>query len=226
MFTGIIERVGTVIAVGDAPRRGAAGVHAHRLDVELGELATGLRPGASVAVNGVCLTLTDCLGTAGSFDVVPETWQRTTLCMLRPGEGVNLERALRVGDPLDGHFVQGHVESVGTVTRIERGGGEWKLWVTFAAPLRACIVPKGSVAIDGVSLTVVAVDARHFSVVLIPTTLERTVLGQRQPGAGVNLETDILARIVQHQAQNTPASTPHTADRVTWEHLRESGFVT
>ena len=225
MFTGIIERVGTVAGVGLARGRSAAGTRAHRLDVDLDELAAGLKPGASVAINGVCLTLVESGGTAGSFDVVPETWQRTTLRTLCPGDGVNLERSLRVGDRLEGHFVQGHVEGVGTVARIDRSGGEWTLWVEFDAALRPCIVPKGSIAIDGVSLTVVHVDARQFSVVLIPTTLERTVLGRRQPGAGVNLETDILARVVRHQLPSAGEPIAAATGDVTLERLRESGFV-
>jgi riboflavin synthase len=140
---------------------------------------------------------------------------------------VNLERSLRVGDPLDGHFVQGHVEGVGVVERVERGAGEWKLWVRVDAALIAPLVPKGSVAVDGTSLTLVDVATETFSVALVPTTRERTVLGRRGPGDRVNIETDILARLVLHRLRGVvarpDASTGHGVD---WDTLREAGYMT
>lgn len=226
MFTGIVAHVGTVVAAG-AARRDAAGALAYRLDIDLGPLAEGLLAGASVAVNGVCLTLADARGTVGGFDVVPETWRRTTLGELRPGQAVNLERSLRVGDPLDGHFVQGHVEGVGVVERVERGAGEWKLWVRVEAALAAPIVPKGSIAVDGTSLTIVDVVEDTFSVALVPTTRERTVLGRRGPGDRVNIETDILARLVLHRLHGVLARPDAPAGHgVDWDTLREAGYVT
>lgn len=220
MFTGIVECVGRVVEV-----RAAAG--GTRLEIDLGSrIADGLAHGASVAVNGVCLTLAEKRGAIGAFDVVPETLRASSLGAARSGDGVNLERSLRVGDPLDGHFVQGHVDGVGIVDAIERAGGEYVLWTRVPADLMRFIVRKGSVAIDGVSLTVVDVDAERFSVALIPTTLQRTVLSARRVGDRLNIETDILARLVAARldallAQPTPAG----ARRITWETLREQGFV-
>jgi riboflavin synthase alpha subunit len=185
MFTGIIEHVGRL-----AERTGSA------LRLDLGPLAEGLQPGASVAVNGVCLTLRERSAALGWFDVVAETLRRTALGELQVGDAVNLERSLRLGDRLDGHFVQGHVEDVGRVTRVERDAGEWLLWVTAPVELRPMIVPKGSIALEGVSLTIAAVRADEFCVALIPTTLARTTLGALRPGSRLNLETDLLARVL------------------------------
>lgn len=227
MFAGIVTHVGTVVGVEGAPRQRTGGALAYRLRVELGPLADGLAPGASVAVNGACLTLAERAGTIGDFDVVPETWSRTTLRQLQAGDAVNLEGSLRVGDPVDGHFVQGHVEGTGLVERIERGRGEWKLWVQAAAELIPAIVPKGSIAVDGTSLTVVDVEGDRFSVALVPTTLERTVLGRRRPGERVNIETDILARVVLRRLaalSGSLASSPVAAG-LSWDKLRDGGFL-
>jgi riboflavin synthase len=225
MFTGIVQHVGRVAGVDTAPRRHAGG-QAYALDVDLGPLAADLPGGASVAVNGVCLTAAGLRGTVARFDVVPETWGRTTLRGLHVGDPVNLERSLRVGDPVDGHFVQGHVEGVGSVTRIERGEGEWKLWVDAQPDLMPAIIPKGSVALDGTSLTVVDVEAARFSVVLVPTTLQRTVLGRRQAGEHVNVETDLLARVLLRRLAGMLGTDlgPATAG-LSWEKLRAAGFL-
>ncbi len=196
MFTGIIEHVGTVTALARAARRDPDGSAAFPLAVDVGPLSEQLPLGASVAVNGVCLTVARLAGTVANFDVVPETWQRTTLRELQVGGRVNLERSLRVGDRLDGHFVQGHVDAVGTVERIDRGGGEWKLRLRAEQEVFRNVVPKGSIAIDGTSLTVVDVTPPLLSVALVPTTLENTVLKERGPAARVNIETDMLVRAV------------------------------
>ena len=227
MFAGIIEKVGRVVGVRET--RTPTGERALRLELELAGLLDGLQLGASVAVNGACLTLAEQRPPIGGFDVIPETWQATTLSDLRAGAAVNLERALRVGDRIDGHFVQGHVDGVGTVDSLEQRGGEFKLWVRAPEELSPYIVRKGSIAIDGVSLTVVDVEPPRFSVALIPTTLNDTVLRDRQAGSRVNLETDILARIVvarlgallpgaEHGTSPAPAG-------VSWEQLREGGFA-
>jgi riboflavin synthase len=221
VFTGIIETTGVVTGVRPAPPSAEAG-HATRLDVRLGGLLDGLALGASVAVNGVCLTLAARQGDVGGFDVVPETWRRSNLQHVRPGTPVNLERALRVGDRLDGHFVQGHVDGLGTADELDRGGGEWKQWVATTPDVLAYIVPKGSVALDGVSLTVVDVTPGRFSVALIPTTLRATTLGERRPGDLLNIETDILARTVLHRLGHLAAG---ETGGVTWEQLRAAGFV-
>ena len=212
MFAGIVESMGVIRGV--RPRQGCT-----RLAVQLARLGEGLEPGASVAVNGVCLTLVTQRDGTGQFDVIPETLRRSNLGTLRAGDRVNLERSLRVGDRIDGHFVQGHVDGLGTVDAVERSPGEVRLWTRIDAALRPYIVPKGSIAIDGVSLTIADVRPQRFCVALIPTTLERTILGERKAGDRVNLETDILARLViaRLEAFQTAGL---TADR-----LRESGFA-
>lgn len=221
MFTGIIQALGTVLAVDATARPQGGRTPAHRLTLELGALAEGLEVGASVAVQGVCLTLAGRDGSRADFDVVPETWRRSTLADLRPRDTVHLERALRVGDALDGHFVQGHVDGVGTISEIDRGGGEWKLWVRTAAELRPYIVPKGSIALDGTSLTLVDVADERFSVALVPTTLQRTTFTQRRPGDRVNIETDILARLVVQRL----AALHGGAGGLTLERLAAEGFL-
>jgi riboflavin synthase len=224
MFAGIIAGVGTVVGVSASPRRQVGGGAAYRLDLELGPLSEGLALGASVAVNGVCLTLAELRRGVGGFDVVPETWGRTTLAELRAGEIVNLERSLRVGDPIDGHFVQGHVEGVGTVDRLDHTEGQWKLWVRAGAELMHAIVPKGSIAIDGTSLTVVDAGGERFSVALVPTTLQRTVLGRRKPGDRVNLETDIVARVILARL-GALLGAEDGGRGITLEALRAGGFI-
>ncbi len=223
VFTGIIQHVGRVVRADGALRRVGA-TDAYRLEVDVGPLASGLSTGASVAVNGACLTVAELRGAAARFDVVPETWRRTTLGGLRAGEPVNLERSLRVGDPLDGHFVQGHVDGVGTVRRIDRGGGEWRLQARCDADLLDLIVPKGSIALDGTSLTIVDVDRDGFCVALVPTTLERTVLGRRQPGDRLNIETDILARLVLRRATACADAAARPARGVSWDLLESGGY--
>ena len=219
MFAGIVERVARVAAL--RPARQAV-----RLDVELGDLMDDLTPGASVAINGVCLTLAERRGANGRFDVVPETWRLTTLNTLKAGDPVNVERSLRLGDRIDGHFVQGHVDGVGKIVRIQRDEGEYKLSVTAGADLMPYIVRKGSVALDGISLTVVDVEQNRFSVALIPTTLERTVLGRRRPGDPINIETDILARLVVSRLEALAGGAEQAGPGgLTWRRLEESGFL-
>jgi riboflavin synthase len=226
MFAGIIENLCKVVAVqpgGGAPASAGAVV---RLEVDLGELLADLRPGASVAINGVCLTLAEQRGSVGGFDVVPETWRLSNLQYLKTGDLVNAERSLRVGDRLDGHFVQGHVDGIGRIDRIQRQGGEHKVWIAVAADLMPYVVRKGSVAVDGISLTVVEAGSNCFSIVLIPTTLARTVLGRRQPGEAVNIETDILARLIVSRLEALAGATASALPgRVTWQNLHESGFL-
>ncbi len=158
-----------------------------------------MTPGSSIAIDGVCLTVTKIAGHTACFDVVAETLRRSTLGELRPGSRVNLQKSLRVGDRVDGHFVQGHVDAIGTVSRVESTQAESKWWIRIEADAMPCIVPKGSIAIDGISLTIANVQRDEFSVALIPTTLSRTTIGTKQVGARVNLETDIVARTVVHQ---------------------------
>jgi riboflavin synthase len=186
MFTGIVREVGTVAAF-DGSRLVVAGP----------ETAAGVVVGDSVAIAGVCLTVVEAGDGRLAFDVVPETLSRTALGGLEPGDSVNLEPALRVGDPLGGHVVQGHVDAVGRVRSLEAEDESRRVW--FDAPesvVRYCL-EKGSIAVDGVSLTVAALDDDGFEVALIPHTLEVTTLGRLEPGDRVNLETDVLAKVVE-----------------------------
>jgi riboflavin synthase len=192
VFTGIVEVMGRVVAV--EPRGELT-----RLEVEAPQIVEGLRIGDSVATNGVCLTVTAVEGGRLAFDAVPETLQRTALGALAVGSPVNLERALRADGRLDGHFVQGHVDGTGVVRALERHGDDVRLHVDCGPEVTDYLVEKGSVAVDGVSLTVVGVSATGFDVALIPHTLEVTTLGVRRPGERVNLEADVLGKYVKRQ---------------------------
>ena len=212
MFTGIIEVIGTV-------RAAAATAAGWRLEVDLGPAADGVRPGDSVNVAGCCQTVAELRGSVAGFDVVPETLRLTTLGSLAAGDRVDLERSLRVGDRLGGHFVTGHVDGVARLSERREGGPE-RLWV-FEAPgdLVGRMVPKGSVAVDGVSLTLVDVAGAAFSVALIPTTLERTTLGALRVGGRANVETDLLGKYVLKVLGGTKAKD------LSLETLREAGFL-
>jgi riboflavin synthase len=219
MFSGIIESLGTVVAVRPAPSELTA---ATRIEIDGGALLRDLPAGASVAVNGACLTLAQPASTAAAFDVIPETLSRTNLSRLAVGHRVNLERSLRLGDRIDGHFVQGHVDGLGVLRRIDRAGQEYKLWIDPPVRLMPCMIEKGSVALDGVSLTIVDLDGAGFSVALIPTTLERTTLGGRRPGDALNIETDVLARLVLRQVDEMLSGRARAG--VTWQQLQAAGF--
>lgn len=197
MFTGLVEALGEVRQVRDDGT-------GRQLVIAAPAIAPELTLGESVAVNGACLTVVEHDRAACRFQVGPETLLRTNLGELQPGDGVNLERALRVSDRLGGHLVQGHVDGLGTIVRRERQG-EWE-FVAFGCPaeLTRQMVAKGSVAVDGVSLTLVDVLAEQFSVMLIPHTLAHTTLGRKGPGGRVNLETDLLAKYVWKALQAFP----------------------
>ena len=190
MFTGIVEELGSVQAVtdlGDAARLSIAGP----------TVTSDARPGDSIAVNGVCLTVVDLVDGAFTADVMLETLRRSSLGSVVAGSSVNLERAARVDSRLGGHIMQGHVDGVATVRTVEPTEN-WTT-VSFALPadLARYVVEKGSIAVDGVSLTVVHVDDESFSVSLIPTTLAHTTLGTRRPGDVVNIEVDVIAKYVE-----------------------------
>ncbi len=225
MFAGIVETIGRVVARSAVTRRARAGEAARLTLAAPHGYFADLPPGASVAVQGVCLTLVDQAADQAGFDVIPETLRNTTLGALEADQPVNLERALRVGDRIDGHFVQGHVDGVGQVRRVERAGGEWILWIEPPAGLRPYIVRKGSIAIDGTSLTIAAVSGACFSVALIPATLERTTLGKYEPGAPANLETDILARLTIARLEELVGTGGGETAGLTLERLRENGFA-
>ena len=190
MFTGIVRERGTVAAIDG----GEAGV---RLRIDAPETAAQAAVGDSVAINGVCLTVTERNGTSLSFDAVPETLSRTALSRLAAGSAVNLEPALRAGEPLGGHYVQGHVDGVGRVRSIEPEGDGVRLAVETPAELLRYCVEKGSITVEGVSLTIAALRDHGFEVALIPHTLAETTLATLAPGDPVNLEADVLAKYVE-----------------------------
>jgi riboflavin synthase len=189
MFTGLIETLGTVQRV----EMEGAGC---RLVVTALDLAADMSIGDSLAVNGACLTVVERNGDNLHFQAGPETLLRTNLGELKSGDAANLERPLAVTDRLGGHFVQGHVDGLGRIVERIRQG-DWELiWFSCSSELTAQMVSKGSVAVDGISLTIVDVVADRFSVALIPHTLTHTTLGHKGPGASVNIETDLLAKYV------------------------------
>jgi riboflavin synthase len=190
VFTGIVRERGRVAAIDG----GEAGV---RLRIDAPETAAQAAVGDSVAINGVCLTVTERSGASLSFDAVPETLARTALGRLAAGSAVNLEPALRAGEPLGGHYVQGHVDGVGRVRSIEHEGDGVRLAVETPTELLRYCVEKGSITIEGVALTIAALRDHGFEVALIPHTLAETTLATLAPGDPVNLETDVLAKYVE-----------------------------
>jgi riboflavin synthase len=185
MFTGLVQQLGTLTSL-----------EGGRLAVTA-TLADELSVGDSVAVNGACLTATSVTPGAFTADVMEETLRRTALGALRPGYPVNLELPLRAADRLGGHFVQGHVDGVGTVAAVHDEGFSRLVEIEAEAGLMRYVVEKGSIAVDGVSLTVASLAEGTFGVSLIPETLERTTLGRASPGDSVNLEVDVLAKYVE-----------------------------
>lgn len=190
MFSGIVEVMGTVVELRAEPP-------GCRLIIREPKIAGETRVGDSIAVNGCCLTVVEADAETMGFQAGPETLSRTNLGDLRPGSPVNLERALVVGERLGGHFVSGHIDGVGTLLE-RRDHGDWSdYWFSVSAELARQMAPKGSIAVDGVSLTIVESLPDRFSVALIPYTLAVTTLGRLEVGGKVNLETDLLAKYVQ-----------------------------
>jgi len=224
MFTGIIQTKATLVRL-DPTDAG------QRLIIDRGdwtpEGGTPIELGHSICVSGVCLTVAAIDGTTLGFDVIPETLDMTTLGGLGPGDAVNLEPSLTPNQPMGGHFVQGHVDGTGEIVNVDQSDG----WVTRIKPdpsLLPYIIPKGSVTIDGISLTIADRDGLSFTVALIPTTLGLTTLGEKQVGDRVNLESDILTRTVVHTLQNMAgvntggeASAPAFGSEL----LRSAGFA-
>ncbi|MBU4366753.1 MAG: riboflavin synthase [Kiritimatiellae bacterium] len=212
MFTGLIQQIGTL-----ARRETVAG--GLRLVIAGASWHPPLTRGESMAVNGACLTIAQIQGKNFAGDILQETLDRTTLGGKRPGAALNLERALRLGDPLGGHLVTGHVDGIGAVSRRQAKGRDWILRVTCGTELLHGMVLKGSIAIDGVSLTITELDDHSFAVALIPFTCEHTALGKLKAGDTVNLETDLIGKHVRRTMETEQAPTP-----LTWERLRDAGF--
>ncbi|MBN1124032.1 MAG: riboflavin synthase [Sedimentisphaerales bacterium] len=213
MFTGIIESVGVVRSI-----RG--GSDARVVCVDLGPLAEGAGLGDSIAVNGVCLTVSKLTSTTAEFDVSGETLAKSTLSRLSADAKVNLERALKADGRFGGHIVQGHVDGLAKVTHIDKKGDFWEMTFGADQELLSGMVPKGSVAVDGISLTVARMDEKSFTVALIPTTIHETTLSQVRLGDTVNIETDILVRTIQAQLKRMLGEDKG----LTIDKLKEYGF--
>ena len=197
MFTGIIDGIGMVTYILKS-KSGAEVI----IRVRLGKFGRGLKKGDSVCINGACLTATKLSRGEAEFEMVSETIRRTNLGQTKPGEMVNIERSLKVGDRLEGHFVLGHVDGTGVIDDIQKMSSETTIWIKLDERLTKSLAPKGSIAVDGVSLTLVGVEGDRISISLIPHTLKVTTLGMKRRGDRVNIETDILAKYVMTNLQS------------------------
>jgi riboflavin synthase len=195
LFTGIVEGVGKVLDI----KQNTKNRSAIQMTVDLGKNSKGLKLGQSVALNGVCLTVTKIDKSKCNFEMIEETIKKTDLGNLKVGEIVNVERSLKVGERLEGHFVLGHVDGVGTITKIEKKPKEVQIWFEVPKNLARFVVQKGSIAIDGISLTVVDVKKNIASVCLIPHTIDVTNFSTRKIGDKINIETDILGKYLLKQ---------------------------
>ena len=212
MFTGLIQTTGEFIALkksGDSAR----------LQVRCGPWNPPLAIGESIAVDGACLTVAESVGDTVTFDVLAETLEKTCLGDKNPGATLNLERALRLGDALGGHIVTGHVDGVGTLRSVEKSSRDWKVTVACSSGLLEEMVPKGSVALNGISLTIVQLTKEAFSVHIIPHTWEMTGLSKAVRGDKVNIETDVLGKYVRRMNSGETGKSP-----VTWELLKKAGY--
>jgi len=195
LFTGIIEGIGKILKIEKSTKNRSA----VKMTVDLGGHARGLKIGQSVALNGVCLTVTGISNSKCNFEMIEETTKKTNLGNLKIGGLVNIERSLKVGDRMEGHFVLGHVDGVGTIKKIEKKPKEIKVWFEIPKHLARFVVQKGSIAVDGISLTVVDVKKNLASVCLIPHTVQITNFQTRKVGDKINIETDILGKYLLKQ---------------------------
>lgn len=218
MFTGIIQSVGQIQRL--EPRGGDV-----RLLIGTGRLPLdGVMPGDSIAVNGVCLTAVELTGQGFAADVSRETLDLTTLGALAPGSRVNLEKALTLATPLGGHLVSGHVDGVGTLLERHEDARSWRLRIQAPDELARYIAHKGSICVDGVSLTVNRVDGATFELNIVPHTIQETIIGDYRSGARLNLEVDLIARYLERLLLGEQAANPRTPG-MTLEFLAEHGFV-
>lgn len=220
MFTGLVQAVGRVVSI--TPRDAGAVLKIDRSSWK--NPGVVIAHGDSICVNGVCLTVTAFDDATLSFDVVKETLAVTTLADLRQGDEVNLEPSLTPSTPMGGHFVQGHVDGVAVIEAIRQLPGEWR--VTFRPPVQLMdyIVPKGSVTLHGISLTIASVTDSTFDIALIPTTLAMTTMGKAKAGDKVNLETDIISRTIVHHLNRMSGKAARAG--LTMDILRQAGFET
>lgn len=211
MFTGIIEEIGKVERIQKDSRN-------CKLSIKASKILTDIHLGDSIAVNGICLTVTHFNHQAFTVDVMNETWNRTALTLLKHGSEVNLERALSVNGRLGGHVVTGHIDGTGKISSIKKDDNAVWYQINTQKEILDLIVEKGSITIDGISLTVAKVSKLNFSVSVIPHTLEQTILKSKQVGSTVNLENDILGKYVQKLMDNSPKS------EISKELLYQNGF--
>ena len=216
MFTGIVEEIGIVRGVASGQNNGS-------IDIGASLVLEGTKIGDSIAVNGVCLTVTIIKEDGFTADVMPETFRRSNLGTLRSGDSVDLERAMAADGRFGGHIVSGHIDGVGTITKKHQEGLATNVTISAPSGILRHIVEKGSIAIDGISLTVTAVTDQNFSVSLIPHTGKQTVLLQKECGSQVNLENDIIGKYVD-RLLTAAGPRPDKESRITLEFLQENGF--
>ena len=217
MFTGIIEEKGRLVKV-------ISGSESGSVEIEAAKVLEGTKIGDSIAVNGVCLTVTALKNSGFTADVMPETLRRTNLGMLHKGAEVNLERAMAAGGRFGGHIVSGHVDGTGTISELKRDGNAVWVSIKAAADILQLIVEKGSICIDGISLTVAYVDDKLFKVSIIPHTGSETTLLTKKPGGIVNLENDIVGKYIQKLMQPYSPENSRAETGITMEMLHEFGI--
>ncbi|MGG1660510.1 riboflavin synthase [Brevibacillus sp. NRS-1366] len=221
MFTGLVEEIGVLEAI-------TGNEQDSRLVIRAERVLKGVQIGDSIAVNGICLTVTSHTSRHFSVDVMPETMNRTSLRLARPGQRVNLERAMRLGDRFGGHIVSGHIDGTGTILAREPHANAVLFRIGATSDLLKYIIGQGSICIDGISLTVVAVDESSFSVSIIPHTLAETSLQDRRIGDRVNLEADVIGKYVERLLGYQRSPAPDQRDktpRLSLAFLQENGFV-
>ncbi|MED4584160.1 riboflavin synthase [Brevibacillus choshinensis] len=222
MFTGLIEEVGTLEAMTGSGQ-------ASRLVIRAARVLEGVKTGDSISVNGICLTVTSYTSRHFTVDVMPETLNKTSLRQLRQGERVNLERAMRLGDRFGGHIVSGHVDGTGTIVSRQPHANAVLFRIAVDLSLLKYVIPRGSICIDGISLTVVDVNENDFSVSIIPHTLAETSLQDRKVGDQVNLEADVIGKYVERlmgvRATNEAGVRAEPSSRLSLAFLQDNGFA-
>lgn len=217
MFTGLVEELGKVKNI-------IRGTKSIRLTIEAHKIFSDIKLGDSIAVNGICLTATDIKHNQFTADVMPETMQRTSLAILKPGDVVNLERALQLNDRLGGHIVSGHIDGIGIINTIEQNDNAILIKINAEPDILKYVVTKGSIAIDGISLTIVEVTTDWFLVSIIPHTAAMTTLGFKTTGDPVNLETDVLSKYIE-KFLNNQNPRPETKSKINASFLSQHGYL-